>query len=61
VAVAEPDGEVRSLGLIPNRLESIRRPLAKLGPGKQLKTCYDAGPTGYTLYLYSEFGAHEAW
>ena len=24
VAVAEPGGEVRSLGIIPNRLESIR-------------------------------------
>jgi transposase len=24
VAVAEPDGEVRSLGIIPNRLELIR-------------------------------------
>jgi hypothetical protein len=33
VAVAEPDGEVRSLGLIPNRLESIRKLVAKLGPG----------------------------
>lgn len=25
VAVAEPDGEVRSLGIIPNRLETIRK------------------------------------
>jgi hypothetical protein len=25
VAIAEPDGEVRSLGTIPNRLESIRK------------------------------------
>ena len=31
VAVAEPDGEIRSLGIIPNRLESIRKLLAKLG------------------------------
>ena len=30
VAVAEPDGEVRSVGVIPNRLESIRT-LVKLG------------------------------
>src|SRR3984893_17249551 len=50
VAVAEPDGEVRSLGLIPNRLESIRKLVAKLGPVKQLKACYEAGPTGYVLY-----------
>src|SRR5579864_5447143 len=50
VAVAEQDGEVRSLGIIPNRLESIRKLVAKLGPGKQLKACYEAGPTGYVLY-----------
>jgi len=25
VAVADPDGEVRSLGAIPNRVESIRK------------------------------------
>ena len=32
VAVAEPDGEVRSLGVIPNRPESIRKLVKKLGP-----------------------------
>ena len=32
VAVAEPDGEVRSLGTIPNRAESIRKMIKKLGP-----------------------------
>jgi len=32
VAVAEPDGEVRSLGTIPNRGESIRKMIKKLGP-----------------------------
>jgi hypothetical protein len=50
VAVAEPGGEVRSLGTIPNRLESIRKLIGKLGPVKQLKVCYEAGPTGYVLY-----------
>ena len=50
VAVAEPDGEVRSLGLIPNRLESVRKLVARLGPAKQLKACYEAGPCGYVLY-----------
>ncbi len=44
VAVAEPSGEVRSLGMIPNRLEPIRKLVAKLGPVKQLKACYEAGP-----------------
>jgi transposase len=50
VAVAEPDGEVRPLGIIPNRLESIRKLAKKLGPPNQLKACYEAGPTGYVLY-----------
>ena len=34
VAVAEPGGEVRSLGVIPNRPESIRKLMKKLGPGR---------------------------
>lgn len=38
-AVAEPDGEVRPLGTIPNRLESIRKLVAKLGPVQQVKAC----------------------
>src|SRR5215469_13863888 len=50
VAVAESDGEVRSLGAVPNRLESIRKMVAKLGPAKNFKACYEAGPTGYVLY-----------
>ena len=50
VAVAEPNDEVRSLGLIPNRPESIRRLVRKLGPVEQLRFCYEAGPTGYVLY-----------
>src|SRR5260370_19282265 len=50
VAVAEPGGEVRSLGTIPNRAESVRRLIGKLGPAQHLKACYEAGPTGYVLY-----------
>ncbi len=50
VAVAEPSGEVRSLGIIPNRPESIRRLVKKLGPPEQLRACYEAGPTGYVVY-----------
>jgi len=50
VAVAEPGGELRSVGIIPNRLESIRKLAGKLGPVQHLKTCYEAGPTGYVLY-----------
>src|SRR5207245_2930880 len=50
VAVAEPDGEVRSLGVIPNRPESIQKLVKKLGPAAQLRVCYEAGPTGYVVY-----------
>src|SRR5438067_2648607 len=50
VAVAEAGGEVRSLGGIPNRLESIRKLVHKLGPVQHLRACYEAGPTGYVLY-----------
>jgi transposase len=50
VAVAEAEGEVRSLGIIPNRLESVRKMIGKLGPVGTLKCCYEAGPTGYVLY-----------
>jgi transposase len=50
VAAAEPAGEVRSLGVIPNRIESIRKLVKKLGPVKQLRVCYEADPTGYVVY-----------
>jgi hypothetical protein len=50
MAVAEPDGEVHSLGTIANREESIRKLIRKLGPAEQLRTCYEAGPTGFVLY-----------
>src|ERR1700689_841615 len=50
VAVAETDGEVRSLGTIPNRAESIRKLIRKLGPAEKLRACYEAGPTGYVVY-----------
>jgi len=50
VAIAEPDGEVRSLGVIANRAESLRKLIKKLGSAEQLRACYEAGPTGYVLY-----------
>jgi transposase len=50
VAVAEPGrGEVRSLGIIPNDASSVRKLIQKLGK-KDLKVCYEAGPTGFALY-----------
>ncbi len=50
VAVAEQDGEIRSVGVIANREESIRKLMKKLGPVEELRFCYEAGPTGYALY-----------
>jgi len=50
VAVAEPGrGEVRSLGIIPNDVASVRKLIQKLGK-KDLRVCYEAGPTGFVLY-----------
>src|SRR5271170_8434513 len=57
VAVAEADGEVRSLGTIPNRMELIRKLVKKLGSVDKLRACYEAGPTGYVVYWQlSELG-----
>ena len=38
VAVAEPGGEVRSLGVIPNRVESLRKLMKKLAPASGLRS-----------------------
>jgi transposase len=59
VAVAELNGEVRSLGVIPNRADSVRRLIGKLGKPEQLRVCYEAGPTGYVLYWQlTQWGVH---
>jgi transposase len=50
VAIAEPEGEVRFLGVIPNREESVRKMIRKLGDPESLRACYEAGPTGFVLY-----------
>jgi transposase len=47
LAVAEMNGgEVRALGTIPNREQSVRKLVSMLGPVGRWKACYDAGPTG---------------
>jgi len=62
VAVAVADSgaaEVRSLGMIPNAEESVRRLVKKLGPVGRLWFCYEAGPHGYALYWQlTQLGAH---
>ena len=50
VAIAEKDGEVRSIGTIINRPESIKKLVSKLDAGGAWTACYEAGPTGYALY-----------
>lgn len=50
VAVAELDGTERFVGKIPNKIESIRKLVKKLGPKEALRVCYEAGPCGYVLY-----------
>ena len=50
VAICEPNGEVRSLGTIANREDSVRKFIKRLGAPEQLRACYEAGPTGFVLY-----------
>ena len=61
VAIAEPDGEVRSLGTIPNRMESLHNLMKKLGPVDKLRVCYEAGPTGYVLFWKAQHRLHKRY
>jgi transposase len=59
VAVVGSDGEVRFLGVIPNRPEAVSKLVRKLGKPQQLRVCYEAGPTGYVLYWQlTKLGVH---
>lgn len=59
VAVVEGRGVPRSLGVIENRPEAVRRLVKKLGEPSTLRVCYEAGPTGYVLYWQlSKLGVH---
>jgi transposase len=49
-AVADVSGEVKSLGTVANRPEGIRSLMRRLGKPESLRACYEAGPTGFTLY-----------
>jgi transposase len=49
-AIAEKQEAVRRMGIIPNREESVRQLVRKLNQGGAWTACYEAGPTGYTLY-----------
>ena len=53
VALAEPGGaEVRQYGTLSSCLHSLEKALAKIKkahPGRKLKVCYEAGPTGFVI------------
>jgi transposase len=54
VAVADEgrSGEVRQLGVFANRADVVRKMVERLGRGRQLKFCYEAGPCGYGLHRF---------
>ena len=49
-AVAAGRKPAESLGQFPNSPESVRKFIEKLGDRRELKVCYEAGPTGYALF-----------
>src|SRR2546427_11805166 len=49
VAVVETDGEVRFLGAIPNRAETVRRVVERAGPAEPLGVRYGGGAAGGVL------------
>lgn len=60
VAIAEEGhGETRYYGMISNSPEAIKKLVKKLGEPKNLRMCYEAGPTGYPLYRQlTSLGVH---
>jgi transposase len=51
VAESRRGGEVRHLGVFPNRPEQIAKLAGRLGKsGQRLSFCYEAGPCGYGLH-----------
>ena len=52
VAIAVADstgGEPGQLAVVPNDTAALIKRLCKLAPKRQLRCCYEAGPTGYGL------------
>jgi transposase len=55
IALAEPgrDGEMRLYGTVSNDLHTVEKVLKRIGhPEKELRICYEAGPTGFVLARY---------
>ncbi len=42
----------RSLGVIHNSLDDLRKILRKIGSPSSLRVCYEAGPCGYVVYRF---------
>jgi len=52
ICIASSEGEVRPYGTLGGKLQDVDRFIKKLQkahPGVQLRFCYEAGPTGFTL------------
>ncbi|HVH31963.1 MAG TPA: IS110 family transposase [bacterium] len=49
VAIADREGEVRSLGAVANSPEAVAKLAKRLGPASRLSACYEAGPCGYGI------------
>jgi transposase len=62
VAVAEGTrgGEVRALGVFPNRADHVAKLAKKLSRGgRRVNFCYEAGPCGYGLYRQLSAPGHD--
>ncbi len=52
IAIASSTGETRFYGTVGGKLADLDRALKKIqqaSPGAELRFCYEAGPTGYSL------------
>jgi transposase len=59
VAVADEKEDPRSLGVVPNSAESVRKLIVRLGRIDKLRVCYEAGQCGYVLYWQlQQMGVH---
>ena len=50
VAEGGRGGEVRQIGVFENRPDILDKLAARLGKGRRLSFCYEAGPCGYGLH-----------
>lgn len=48
-AILRPGEEVSDVEKISSDDDAVRRLIARLGNPRQLRACYEAGPTGYEL------------